>query len=157
MAIAIQGGKAVLPAEKDLPVEGTCSCASLRRLTRRVTQYYDHALKPGGLRVTQYSILVHIAHAEGLSLTELADRLDLDRTTLTRNLGPLEKAGWIELTAGPDRRSRSVRLTPAGARLAERAAPLWRAAERGFRQTVGQEEAARLKCLIAGAMSSLST
>ncbi len=141
----------------DLPVTGTCSCASLRRLTRRVTQYYDHALKPCGLRVTQYSILVHIAHAEGLSLTELAARLDMDRTTLTRNLGPLAKEGWIELTAGHDRRSRSVRLTRAGTRLLVRAGPLWQAAERGFRQTVGQDEAARLEGLIAGAMSSLST
>ena len=146
---------------KSLPLKGTCSCASLRRLTRRVTQHYDQVLKPSGLRVTQYSIMVHIAEAvkrsETLSLTQLAGRLEMDRTTLTRNLGPLEKAGWLELTDGPDRRSRAVRLTPSGERLLRKAAPLWRSAEQSFRQAVGADQAAQLRRLVSGAMSSLST
>ena len=143
--------------EKDVSIKGTCSCASLRRLTRRVTQYYDQALRPSGLRVTQYSILVHIAHGEGLSLTDLASRLDMDRTTLTRNLRPLESEGWIALTEGPNRRSRSVRLTAAGEGRLKLAEPLWRAAEASFRRTVGQEEAAQLRRLVASSMASLSS
>ena len=149
-------GKAALPSGKGYPLRGLCSCASLRRLTRRVTQYYDQALKPSGLRVTQFSILNHIAQFEGVSLTELALRLDMDRTTLTRNLGPLEKAGWIEVAAGPDRRSRTARLTPSGATCLARAEPLWRAAEQSFRHRVGPEDAAQLRHLISGAMASLS-
>ena len=150
-------GKSAVPLGKEPSIKGTCSCASLRRLTRRVTQYYDNALRPSGLRVTQYSILAHIAEAADLSLTELAARLDMDRTTLTRNLRPLEKAHWVELTAGPDRRSRSVRLTRGGAQRLKDAGPLWRAAEQGFRRTVGRDESAALRRLIAGAMSSLSS
>ena len=146
-----------MPSGKEPSLKGGCSCASLRRLTRRVTQYYDQALKPSGLRVTQYAILVHVAEAEDLSLTELAQRLDMDRTTLTRNLRPLAKERWIEVTACPDRRSRSVRLTRAGRRRLNAAAPFWQVAEQSFRRTVGQEESAALRRLITGAMSSLSS
>ena len=145
-----------MPSGKEPSLKGGCSCASLRGLTRRVTQVYDQALKPSGLRVTQYSILAHVAEAEDLSLTELAQRLDMDRTTLTRNLRPLERAGWIEAVAGPDRRSRSVRLSAAGSRLLKRTAPLWREAERSFRATVGEDQAARLHRLVVEAMSQLS-
>jgi DNA-binding MarR family transcriptional regulator len=139
--------------------ETPCTCAALRRTARRLTQAYDRALRPAGLRLTQYSVLANLARAvaEGraLTVTDLARRLAMDRTTLTRNLRPLEAAGWILITAGPDRRSRTVVLTKAGMRSFEAAQPLWQAAERTFRQALGREDAAELRRLLDAAMGSV--
>ncbi len=124
----------------------------LRRTARRLTQAYDRALKPAGLRLTQYSVLANVAHFGGLSITDLAERLGMDRTTLTRNLGPLEKAGWIRVAAGPDRRCRAVEITAAGRCRVDAARPLWQAAERAFRQSMGRGEAMELRRLLDGAL-----
>jgi DNA-binding MarR family transcriptional regulator len=78
----------------------------------------------------------------------------MDRTTLTRNLRPLEAAGWLRIGAGPDRRSRAVEITEEGRRLLVAARPLWQAAERTFRQALGREEAAELRRLLDAAMGS---
>lgn len=120
----------------------------VRRTARHVTRHYDRALKPAGLKLTQYSLLANLVRAGGLSITDLAERLAMDRTTLTRNLRPLERAGWIELHPGPNRRTRAVAITPLGRRIYERAQPLWRQAERDFRRGVGQGEAAELRRLL---------
>lgn len=135
--------------------EALCSCCSLRRAARRLTQSYDQALRPSGLRVTQYALLAHALHAEGLSVTDLAERMEMDRTTLTRNLRPLEKAGLLRIEAGPDRRSRAVRVTARGRRAYEAAVPLWRAAERAFRRRMGRDEVAALHRLLDQATASL--
>ncbi len=135
--------------------ETPCTCAALRRAARRLTRAYDRALKPVGLRLTQYSVLANLARAEGgLSVTDLARRLAMDRTTLTRNLRPLEAAGWLRVAPGPDRRSRAVVLTADGRSVFETAQPLWQDAERRFRQALGREEAAELRRLLDAAMGS---
>src|SRR4029453_11492813 len=103
-----------MPAAPDSAIHG-CTCARLRRLNRRVTAVYDRALAPLGLRVTQYSLLASLRPAPALTLTELAALLDMDRTTLTRNLKPLSEGGWVELhTYAADSRARRVRLTGEG-------------------------------------------
>ena len=136
-------------------VAGTrCTCALLRRTARRFTQTYDLALKPAGLRLTQYSVLANVAQDGGLSITELAERLAMDRTTLTRNLRPMERHGWLRLAPGHDRRSRAVEITAAGRRTFERAVPLWREAERRVRRTMGRDDAADLRRLLDAAMAS---
>ncbi len=136
-----------------------CTCAALRRAARRLTRAYDRALKPAGVRLTQYSVLANLARAAGgaggLSVTDLAWRLAMDRTTLTRNLRPLEAAGWIRVAPGPDRRSRAVILTAEGRRLFEAARPLWQDAERGFRRSLGREDAAELRRLLDAAMGTV--
>jgi DNA-binding MarR family transcriptional regulator len=138
--------------------ETPCTCAALRRTARRLTRTYDRALRPAGLRLTQYSVLANLARAAGeggaLTVTDLARRLAMDRTTLTRNLRPLEAAGWLRIGAGPDRRSRAVEITEEGRRLLVAARPLWQAAERTFRQALGREEAAELRRLLDAAMGS---
>src|SRR3546814_21147598 len=98
-----------------------CTCAVLRRATRRLTQVYDEGMRPSGLKLTQYSVLNILAQAENPSITDLADRLMMDRTTLTRNLGPLEKAGWVRIGRGRDARSRAVPLSEKIGRTACRA------------------------------------
>ena len=135
---------------RDLP----CTCARLRRTARRMTQAYDQALRPSGLRLTQYSVIANVVRADGLSVTDLANRLTMDRTTLTRNLRPLEKAGFVRIEAGPDRRSRAVSVTAGGRRAYAKAVKLWQEAERRFRRNMGKEETADLARLLDQAANS---
>ena len=138
----------------DAPPETPCTCAALRRTARRLTQAYDEAMRPTGLRLTQYSVLANVARAGGLSVTDLAERLAMDRTTLTRNLQPLERQGLIRIAPGTDRRSRAVEITEQGREAYEAALPRWRAAERQFRRTMSQAEAAELRRLLDRALTS---
>jgi DNA-binding MarR family transcriptional regulator len=110
-------------------VAADCACKNLRRTARAVTQRYDDALSPSGLRITQFTLLVGVAISEPVPITRLADALDLDRTTLARDLGPLTKRGLVEVSAGEDRRTRVVRLTRQGREAIARAYPLWRQAQ----------------------------
>jgi DNA-binding MarR family transcriptional regulator len=129
----------------------------LRRTARRLTQAYDQALRPSGLRLTQYSVLANLTRRGGLSITDLAELLAMERTTLTRNLRPLERAGWVRVGPGPDRRSRAVEITPAGRRVFDQALPLWREAERAFRRRLGRDRAAALSRMLDAALTSAPT
>ncbi len=151
IAIAMQNKRGRVPKGAQ-PPEGHCTCAVLRRTARRVTQAYDRALRPAGIKLTQYSVLANVRRDGGLSITELAERLAMDRTTLTRNLRPMERAGWVEVGPGPDRRRRSLRITAAGNEVFETALPLWQAAERSFRRGLGRETAADLRRLLDQAL-----
>lgn len=106
-------------------VEATCACAGLRKASRAVTQLFDAALAPCGLRATQFTVLNAVALSEGVSMSRLAERLVMDRTTLTRNLRPLEKEGLIRIERGADQRERLIRLTRRGRTTFERALPHW--------------------------------
>jgi DNA-binding MarR family transcriptional regulator len=118
------------PARAELAeVAAGCACRSLRRAARAVTQRYDEALRPAGLRITQYTLLVAVALSEPVRITRLADTLDLDRTTLARDLKPLTERRLVEVTAGDDRRTRVVRLTREGRAAIGRAYPLWQQAQ----------------------------
>jgi DNA-binding MarR family transcriptional regulator len=106
-----------------------CVGFNTRRATRLVTQYYDKALAPAGLRSTQYSLLSILLMMDKASMQELAFVLAMDRTTLSRNLSPLLKKGWIKVSVGADRRAHPVRITPKGKTILERALPLWEQAQ----------------------------
>jgi DNA-binding MarR family transcriptional regulator len=125
-----------------------CTCAKLRRLSRRVTAVYDRTLAAAGLRVTQYSMLSVMQReggSDGLPLTVLADRLDMDRTTLTRNLKPLIAQGWVALDASPaDTRVRLARVTAAGAAALQAARPHWKRAQLEVNRTLGDSNVAGL-------------
>jgi DNA-binding MarR family transcriptional regulator len=110
-------------------VAAGCACRNLRRTARAVTQLYDQTLRPSGLRITQFTLLVAVALGEPVPITRLAEALDLDRTTLARDLKPLTERGLVELTAGEDRRMRMVRLTGQGRKALGRAYPLWQQAQ----------------------------
>jgi len=132
----------------DGPSELHCTCALIRRSARRITQAYDAALKETGLRITQYSILANLERLKSLSITDLANVMVIDRTTLTRNLRPLQRDGLVELSDGPDKRSRALTLTEEGRRLFKTARPLWRKAERTIRQGVGDGDIDQLRNLL---------
>ena len=110
-------------------VAAGCACRNLRRTTRAVTQLYDETLRPSGLRITQFTLLVAVGLSEPVPITRLADALSLDRTTLARDLKPLAKQGLVKITAGADRRMRKVRLTRQGREAIGRAYPLWQQAQ----------------------------
>ena len=114
-----------------------CACHTLRKAARAVTQYYDGALRPTGLRATQFTILVTGARTGTATMTELADILVVDRTTLTRNLKPLRDRGLIESVAGEDRRERLIAITAKGRQALARALPAWRKAQAGIAGRLG--------------------
>jgi DNA-binding MarR family transcriptional regulator len=98
-------------------------------VTRAVTQLYDEALRPSGLRVTQFSILASIARVGAANLRQLEDELAIDQTTLTRSLNLLERNGVIERAPHPDGRFKATRLTLEGRRALQVARPLWAQAQ----------------------------
>src|SRR5262245_323471 len=109
---------------------GGCTCFKLRRLTRRVTAVYDRALSRAGMRVTQYSLLAQLRGLRGVTMSELAKMLDMDRTTLTRNLRPLIEAGWVEVKPSvEDARIRLVHIAPSGETQWQAARVYWRQAQ----------------------------
>ena len=114
-----------------------CACFNLRRASRAVTRLFDEILLRGGLRSTQFVALVAIHAAGAPSLPRLARELGLDRSTLTRNLGPLVKAGLLEVGATPPSQTATARLTPKGLATLERCVPLWQEAQGRFEGKVG--------------------
>ena len=113
-----------------MPSDSPCACIALRRATRAVTAAYDAALSPSGLRVTQFSVLRTLARLGPLGVTRLAEEAALDRSTMGRNLDPLERRGLVRIEVGAtDQRERIAHLTPAGEAAIEAALPLWRDAQ----------------------------
>ena len=116
-----------------------CMCAGVRRAGQALTNLYDAILAPSGLRVMQFSLLAHLASVDEATLTRLAEVRVIDRTTLTRNLTPLQRDGLVTVTAGNDRRTRVVRITDAGRAAMRRAFPYWRAAQAQITAGLGAE------------------
>ena len=126
-----------------------CTCSALRMAARRLSQTYDAALAPAGVTVSQYAVLSNLAKGEGATpptMTELAERLGLDRTTLAHNLRPLERDGLLAVRPDPqDARLRRVMLTAEGRARRDRCLPLWRAAQDRFDASFGVVESRRLR------------
>lgn len=110
-----------------------CYCTQSRRIARALTDAYDQALAPSGLKVTQFSVLRMVARLQSPTISALAEATGLDRSTLGRNLRVLQKDGWAALSAGDDERTRLVSLTKAGNLAVQRAAPLWDGAQAEIR------------------------
>jgi DNA-binding MarR family transcriptional regulator len=130
----------------------SCTCGSLRRASRRVSQFYDTALAPIGIKSTQYSILSEIERGrlEGpVTMRELAAAMVMDRSTLGHNLRPLQRDRLLALRLQPrDRRKRYVELTAQGRSVLRRARRMWRAAEERFEKLFGKQHAAELRAVL---------
>jgi DNA-binding MarR family transcriptional regulator len=137
----------VLPLDREV-----CACTVLRRAARKVTHVYDDALAPAGLRITQYSLLANLDRHGAVAMTELAELLGMDRTTLTRNVGPLERDGLLALRSSGRGRTKLVTLTDRGRRRLRDAFPYWLAAQERFGRVLGAGPAANLT-EIAGAIA----
>jgi DNA-binding MarR family transcriptional regulator len=119
-----------------------CYCAVLRKAARKVTALYDVALAPTGINVAQYSLLRTIERKAPLSLTELGRLVELDRSTVGRNVRVLERLGLVRLAAGADQRESTVTLAGQGTATLREAAPLWDEAQRRIEATLGGPAAA---------------
>lgn len=127
-----------------------CTCFAIRRAARHVSQGYDRALAPTGLRTTQFSLLSTLSRHGPQNLAAVAEVLLMDRTTMSRAVRPLERDGFVAI--GPDRedgRARILTITSAGRAKLEEARPLWARAERLQREAYGEERSRQLHALLA--------
>jgi len=122
----------------------TCIAVRLRLLNRVVTNLYDDALRPLGLKVSQLNILVATAKLGVARPGQVCDMLQLDPSTLSRNLKPLQAHRWLEVVPGDDARSQPFRLTPQGRRLIEKAIPAWKDAQRRAGELLGDQGVVQL-------------
>jgi DNA-binding MarR family transcriptional regulator len=120
-----------------LDVAASCLCTKIRKAARAITSHYDDALKPCGLRSTQFTLLVAASLGSESSISELAEQLGMDRTTLSRNLKPLERDGFVTLSNDQPGRTLVVTLTPKGRRVLDRALPMWDEAQRRLTRRFG--------------------
>ena len=123
-----------------------CNCTALRKATRRISQLYDTALAPSGLKTTQRAILAQLGRSEPVTVGQLAEALVMDAGALAHTLKPLERERLVAVTVDPsDRRNRLIKLTRQGrARLAESDA-LWAKAQTGFEAAFGRVESEALR------------
>jgi DNA-binding MarR family transcriptional regulator len=132
-----------------------CNCLAVRQAARYVTQLYDRHLARSGLRTSQYGILARLKRLGPMTINELAAELVMDRTTLGRNIRPLERDGLISITPGrSDRRLKELRLTGAGETRFEDGRRAWLEAQRSFETGFGCERAAELRGLLRALVDS---
>jgi DNA-binding MarR family transcriptional regulator len=122
----------------------TCIAVRLRLLNRVITNFYDDALRPLGLRVSQLNILIVAAKLGLARPTQIGEILQLDPSTLSRNLERMRAHGWLEVVPEEDARAQPFRLTPQGKRLIEKAVPAWEQAQRQAAELLGDEGMALL-------------
>lgn len=134
-----------------------CTNLKLRQITRRVSRHYDATVAPSGLKTTQYSLLSHIVSMGPVRPSDLAATMNLDASTLTRNLQPLVAQGWVEMGAGVDARSRLVSVTEAGRAKRAEAQRLWKHAQMALNQQLGTERVARLHALLDECMALMDS
>jgi DNA-binding MarR family transcriptional regulator len=133
----------------------TCNCFAIRAAARHVTQLYDQFLALTGLRTTQYAILAKLEREGPLPIHALAEALVMDRTTLGRNILPLERDGLIRIaTVASDRRTKELHLTCPGAQRLQSARQGWTKAQARFEKKLGPERAAELRALLGNVVAN---
>ncbi len=125
-----------------------CACQRTRTAARAITRAYDAALRPTGLRATQVAVLAGAAARDVVSIAALAETLGMDRSTLTRALSTLARAGLVRVGDEGWRRSRSVRITAPGQAQLERALPLWSQAQAALREQLGDRGWSDTICML---------
>jgi DNA-binding MarR family transcriptional regulator len=117
-----------------------CLCALIRKAGRIATRSYDNILKPCGLKVTQFGMLANIARNPATTVSELAELLSMDQTTVSRNLRVLEKSGYIRLEGEmADHRIRRIQISDLGVSKMNEAGPLWKQAQLEMQRVLGRE------------------
>ena len=142
-----------------MPVEAQdfkdCNCFTVRSAARHVTQFYDQVLAPTGVRTTQFTILAHLQARGPVTINALAKDIVMDRTTLGRNLLPLERDGLIRIEpSANDRRAKEVHLTKIGAKRFLAAAKKWSAAQAQFETAFGPKRALELRSMMRGVVET---
>lgn len=132
-----------MPAEKTIDPSAfaacrQCACSALRRASRAVTQHYEACFRGTGLRATQFTLLATLIQTGPLPMSVLAGRLGLERTSLTRNLGPLQRRGLVAVTGDDDQRVRRIAITAKGKVAAVSALPAWKRAQASVGRALGR-------------------
>jgi DNA-binding MarR family transcriptional regulator len=136
-----------MPDHKHEPRD--CNCFAIRQAARHVTQFYDQHLAPIGLTTSQWSMLMKIKALGPMTINKLAAELVMDRTTLGRNILPLERDGLIEIRPDvTDRRAKEMHLTLAGAEKIRAGIKLWAAAQAKFEGAYGAKRSSNLRLLL---------
>ncbi len=133
-----------------------CTNLKLRQLTRRVSQHYDRIVGVAGLKTTQYSLLSHVVQLGPIRPSDLAARMEMDASTLTRNLQPMAAQGWVEVGAGDDARSRFVTATDAGRAKRAEAQREWKRAQLALNERLGTAKVAQLHQLLDECLALMS-
>lgn len=128
-----------MSAELDMSAMENCVCFNLRWVTRKVTQFFDAEMRRHGIRPTQGSILRALNAKENWSMAELSDWLGMDRTTLVRNLQPLQRDGLVELGGGGRGKLVELAITAKGRNQLGKLTPAWRAAQSAVVKTLGEK------------------
>jgi len=128
-----------------------CICSNLRRAARLVTNYFDKLLEPVGLRMSQATVLVVLYLAGVQTINEMAEKLELDRTTLTRDLQPLAQQSLLTIAPGSDQRTRVVTLTPEGEAALLKVLPLWEQTQSYMVEGIGEANASLLLTQLSAA------
>lgn len=134
-----------------------CTSLRLRRLSRLVSRHYDAHVSASGLKTTQYSLLSHVLHLGPLRPVDLAQAMNVDASTLTRNLKPLVVAGWLTQGEGPDARSRLIAITDAGRAKRAEAQACWRDAQLQLNELLGVERVLALHALLDESLAILQS
>src|ERR1700722_17404231 len=132
------------PTKSIEPISRTGIAGPLRLLNRVVTNFYDDTLRPLGLKVSQLNVLIVTARLGLARPAQVCELLQLDASTLSRNVKPLQTHGWLEVVPSEDARTQPFRLTPQGKRLIEKAVPAWEEAQRQASELLGDQGIALL-------------
>ena len=120
-----------------------CIGARVRLLNRVITNLYDNAFRPLGITTNQMSVLISML--KGFSTPgEIGNYLQMEKSTLSRNLDRMRKSGWLEILQGEDGRSQRLQMTPKGSKVVEQSLPLWRSAQKEAKQILGENGAASI-------------
>ncbi len=133
-----------------------CSSFKLRQLSRRVSQHFDHIVGAAGLKTTQYSLLSHLVKLGPVRPGDLAVQMEMDASTLTRNLQPLVALGWAEVGPGDDGRSRWVTATAAGRAKRTEAQREWKRAQLALNEQIGTARVVRLHAIIDECLAAMN-
>ncbi|MEO1083245.1 MAG: MarR family winged helix-turn-helix transcriptional regulator [Acidobacteriota bacterium] len=125
------------PSLDDIPP--TCLAMRARKASRVLTRHYEKVLRPLGVTAAQFTLLIHLREGAGRSISFLADVMRVERTTLTRNLQALERAGLAVVNSEGFRRQRSIDISAAGLEILERGLPLWREAQKAVERHLGAD------------------
>ncbi|MDX3774717.1 MarR family winged helix-turn-helix transcriptional regulator [Chromatiaceae bacterium AAb-1] len=133
-----------------------CTNLKLRQLNRMVTRHYDHYVAEAGLKITQYSLLSYVVKLGPVRPGELAKHMQMDTSTLTRNMQPLVAQGWLIISAGHDARSRLVTATETGYAKQTEGKLAWKKAQLALNERLGTERVAELHQLLDASIERLS-
>src|SRR3954470_764876 len=125
--------------ERDFSATQNCVCFNLRRVARVITQFYDSEMRRHGIRPTQGSILASLQAKDSWNMAELSDWLGMDRTTLVRNLRPLQRDGLVRAVGGGRGNRVELAITAKGQKQIEKLTPAWKSAQRAAVKTLGEQ------------------